>query len=87
MRTEEQGSWSQRRRARRARHRVLMEVCGECDHPWVEHLGSLPEADDLGGCGECAYEVEHGERRAPLICRVTVQRDVPERARSAQAIN
>ncbi|GIG23205.1 hypothetical protein Cch01nite_39290 [Cellulomonas chitinilytica] len=33
--------------------------CPGCDHRWDEHAGS--GNDDDGVCGECAYEVEHGQ--------------------------
>ena len=38
-------------------------VCPECQHPWSEHAGSGNDLD--GVCGECAYEVEHGQRESP----------------------
>jgi hypothetical protein len=32
----------------------------ECRHPWAEHPGTGNDSD--GMCGECAYELEHGQR-------------------------
>lgn len=63
----------------------MMEPCGHCRHPWAEYLLALPEARDLGGCGECVYEVDHGERESSLICTLTVPTDVLDRADAAAA--
>lgn len=61
----------------------MMEPCGDCGHPWTEHLGAFVDADELGGCGECVYEIEHGLREAASICRTTVPAQVLDRAHAA----
>ncbi|GIE76508.1 hypothetical protein Aph02nite_24580 [Actinoplanes philippinensis] len=39
-------------------------VCDRCRHDWREHH---PDR----GCGECGYEIEHGEPGAPdAVCSV-----------------
>lgn len=74
--------WS-KRRVRRARTRVMMELCDDCRHPWIEHLGAFADADDFGGCGECLYEIEHGEREPASICKTTVPPEVLDRAQAS----
>lgn len=51
--------------------RLRNTACPTCGHPWDEHPGELDGTRT--GCGECVYEVEHGER-APteLICTARV---------------
>ncbi|MFG1994379.1 hypothetical protein ACGFJ7_30845 [Actinoplanes sp. NPDC048988] len=45
----------------RAAH-AFYGVCAECGHDWREHH---PDR----GCGECGYEIEHGEPGAPsMVC-------------------
>ena len=61
----------------------MMELCDDCRHPWIEHLGAFADADDFGGCGECLYEVEHGEREPASICKTTVPPEVLYRARAS----
>lgn len=60
----------------------MMELCGDCGHPWTEHLSAFPDAEDFGGCGECVYEIEHGEREPASICKTTVPSEVLSRARA-----
>lgn len=76
---------SEQRRTRRKSAGVLMELCGDCGHPWTEHLGVFADAVDLGGCGECAYEIEHGERESASICRTEVPASVIDRATAARS--
>jgi hypothetical protein len=59
--------WSERT-ANRVRYYGNCPVCG---HDWREHPGGHFDADlDWDCCGECQYEVDHGERvsSAP-VCR------------------
>lgn len=43
------------------RHRAMEGRCDRCGHIWQEHM------PDDGGycCGECGYEIEHGDPTAP----------------------
>ncbi|PPG06397.1 hypothetical protein C5C59_05200 [Rathayibacter sp. AY1F4] len=73
------------RRSRPARFRLLLaEVCGECSHPWAEHLA---DAGLVGSpvCSECVYELEHGFSSGP-ICHRPVPIDVLSRADAAAAM-
>ncbi len=50
-----------------------LRTCPDCGHIWSEHPGSAEVPDLAGACGECEYEVEHGQapnRRQP--CRRAV---------------
>lgn len=58
--------------AKRAQRRAMGELCVECGHPWSEHLGAAGYAEEIGGCGECAYEIEHGFWEPRPLCRVRV---------------
>ncbi|GAA4289133.1 hypothetical protein GCM10022262_34940 [Georgenia daeguensis] len=44
-----------------------LELCGDCRHPWAEHLGASYDAAVDGSCGECIYEAEHAGRTE--LCR------------------
>jgi hypothetical protein len=67
-----------RERSARARHLASLNACPECGHNWGEHsFGSAVN----GMCGECVYEIEHGERPAERPgCRLTPP---PDRMESA----
>ena len=41
------------------RWRLRTTACPSCTHPWEEHPGASPDSGLQ--CGECEYEVEHGE--------------------------
>jgi hypothetical protein len=41
------------------RWRLRTNACPFCTHPWAEHPDAGPDAG--AHCGECEYEVEHGE--------------------------
>lgn len=41
------------------RWRLRTTACPSCTHPWEEHPGAGPDSGTH--CGECEYEVEHGE--------------------------
>ncbi|WP_413602665.1 hypothetical protein [Curtobacterium sp. Curtsp57] len=54
--------------------RLRNTACPTCAHPWEEHPGELDRARTR--CGECEYEVEHGER-SPIESICTAQ--IPHR--------
>lgn len=56
------------RRARRAWRDPFYGACQDCDHDWREHPGGCFADPEFDACGECGYEVDHGERVDPL-CR------------------
>lgn len=56
-----------------ARTRAAPQGCPACEHPWREHAGSGaydPDGVDGDACGECLYEVEHGEHGDQAVCRL-----------------
>lgn len=86
-RVSEASQFSRRRdrtRAARRANRIIAELCPACGHPWSEHFDGIYDAEEVGGCGECAYEVEHGFREAGPFCQLHVPADVLARAAAAR---
>lgn len=50
-----------KRKIRKKKHRAQEGKCYQCGHVWQEHM----REDDSFSCGECEYEIEHGEPDAP----------------------
>ncbi|GAA4583606.1 hypothetical protein GCM10023194_21390 [Planotetraspora phitsanulokensis] len=45
--------------------------CPACGHDWREHPEGAFNEGDASTCGECLYEIEHGEPGAPSqACRL-----------------
>jgi len=45
------------------RRLLALGDCPDCGHLWSEHVGY--GNDRYGLCGECAYELEHDQRKVP----------------------
>lgn len=52
----------------RRRPRRVVELCPGCGHDWDEHSGGGWAEPGQATCGECGYEVDHGERTAGDEC-------------------
>lgn len=51
--------------------------CPECGHDWRGHRGGAHYDSEAGGCDECGYEVEHGERpRDAGLCQAPFPEEV-----------
>jgi len=57
-----------------------MEACPSCGHPWLEHPGGTSAPGHPETCGECVYEIEHGESEAGTSCELRVPDEVLARA-------
>lgn len=63
-------SWLARYLKRRRRLVSFYGLCPACDHDWREHPGGSLEPTTVT-CGECQFELEHGERDpSEHLCRL-----------------